>query len=119
MAAVYHAREVVGTPYRWGGESVSTGFDCSGLIWYAYREAGLKIPRTTGQQLRAMHPVRRTELQPGDLLFFRLADKSWHVGLYAGDNRFIHAPSSGKTVSEARLDQPYWRRRLYHIGRLY
>ncbi|KAB7619569.1 C40 family peptidase [Alkalilimnicola sp. S0819] len=119
QVALSHARAVLGTPYRYGGSSAENGFDCSGLVQYAYARAGVALPRTTHDQLQRLSPLPRTRLAPGDLLFFRLGDKAWHVGLYAGDGRFIHAPSSGKHVSEASLDNPYWRRHLYRGGRVY
>lgn len=117
--AVHAAYSQLGTPYRYGGSSPD-GFDCSGLVQYAYGRAGVAVPRTTGQQLRHARPVPLSELRPGDLLFFRLSwRKVSHVGIYAGDGRFIHAPSSGKHVSEASLDNPYWRERVTAAGRVH
>ena len=112
------ARNMVGTPYRYGG-ATPRGFDCSGLVYYAYRKAGMQISRTTTEQYRQTKRVRFSRLQPGDLLFFAISqNKSSHVGIYAGHDRFIHAPSSGKLVSYASLDNPYWRERLIGAGRL-
>lgn len=118
--AVRVAYGQLGTPYRYGGAS-PRGFDCSGLVQYAYGAAGVSVPRTTGQQLRHARPVPLSALRPGDLVFFRLTGgrKTSHVGIYAGDGRFIHAPSSGKRVSYARLDNPYWRSRIVGAGRVY
>ncbi|HEX5513649.1 MAG TPA: C40 family peptidase [Gammaproteobacteria bacterium] len=107
-----------GKPYRYGGSGPS-GFDCSGLVHFAHREAGISVPRTTESQFRQARPVSPTALQPGDLLFFRIAGKVSHVGLYAGDGRFVHAPSSGKRVEVVALDHPYWRRQLVGTGRLH
>ena len=112
------ARDMVGTPYRYGG-ATPRGFDCSGLVYYAYRKAGMQISRTTAEQYRQTKRVQVSRLQPGDLLFFAISrNKSSHVGIYAGNDRFIHAPSSGKLVSYASLDNPYWRGKLIGAGRL-
>jgi len=112
------ARDMVGTPYRYGG-ATPLGFDCSGLVYYAYRKAGTHISRTTAEQYRQTKRVQVSRLQPGDLLFFAISqNKSSHVGIYAGNDRFIHAPSSGKLVSYASLGNPYWRKRLISAGRL-
>jgi len=108
----------VGAPYRYGGSS-PRGFDCSGLVYYSYRKAGMEVPRTTGEQYRQSQRVTLSSLQPGDLVFFRISrDKFSHVGIYAGDGRFIHAPSSGKSVSYASLTDPYWNTRVTGAGRL-
>ena len=117
--AVHVAYTQLGTPYRYGGSDPS-GFDCSGLVQYAYGSAGIFVPRTTSQQLRHARPVSLSALRPGDLVFFRLSKrKTSHVGIYAGGGRFIHAPSTGKEVSYARLDNPYWRARVVGAGRVY
>ncbi len=117
--AVYAAYRQLGTPYRYGG-STPDGFDCSGLIQYAYRRAGIDIPRTTRQQLRQAQPVSLSTLRPGDLVFFRVSRrKVSHVGIYAGGGRFIHAPSSGKQVSYANLNNPFWHQRIIAAGRIY
>ena len=102
----------IGTPYRYGGNT-RRGFDCSGLVQYAHRQIGIDVPRTTRDQWsRAQRPERR-HLIPGDLVFFALdGNKSRHVGIYEGGGVFIHAPSSGKRVSRASLDNPFWRNRL-------
>jgi cell wall-associated NlpC family hydrolase len=106
-------RAQIGTPYRYGGSSPATGFDCSGLVHYAHRHLGIAVPRTTAEQWRAATAPRRAHLVPGDLLFFELGRyKGRHVAVYEGGGRFIHAPSPGKRVSRASLDNPYWRERL-------
>lgn len=111
------ARNMVGTPYRYGGAS-PRGFDCSGLVYYSYRKAGIEVPRTSNEQFRQSEPVKLTRLRPGDLVFFRLShDKTSHVGVYAGRGRFIHAPSRGGRVSYALLIDPYWEARLIGAGR--
>lgn len=116
--AVVQAVAQLGTPYRWGGSSAENGFDCSGLTQYAYRAAELPLPRTSYQQYRATRRVARDELRPGDLVFFRLSgSRIDHVGIYVSENRFIHAPSSGKTVTFSRLDKGFWARRYVGGGR--
>lgn len=100
----------IGVPYRYGG-SDRTGFDCSGLVQFTHARVGVPVPRTTAQQWQAGRPVPRDAMAPGDLVFFSLGwRKQRHVAIYEGDGRFIHAPSSGKRVSRASLDNPYWRR---------
>ncbi len=100
---------LVGTPYRYGGNTPEGGFDCSGLVGFVFRDAaGLQLPRTTSglMELRARH-VDRDELQPGDLVLFTPAGGG-HVGIYVGEGRFVHAPRSGGTVRMDRLDTAYW-----------
>ena len=112
------ALDQVGIPYRYGGTSPS-GFDCSGLVQYSYRQAGLNVPRTTGQLWSAASPVGRSELRAGDLLFFSIEGKMSHVGLYLGERRFVHAPQSGRKVSVASLDSPFYKAALIRAGRPY
>lgn len=106
------AARQIGTPYRYGGNT-RRGFDCSGLVQFAHRQLGIEVPRTTVQQWRHAHRPARPHLVPGDLVFFSLdGDKQRHVGIYEGGGVFIHAPSSGKTVSRASLDNPFWQQRM-------
>jgi murein DD-endopeptidase len=108
---------MLGAPYHYGGSS-PRGFDCSGLVYYAFREAGIRVPRTTGAQLRHAKLVPLTEIIPGDLLFFRLrSSRVSHVGIYVGDGWFIHAPSRGKRVSYESMQSSYWKPRLVTAGR--
>ncbi len=111
------ALQQVGARYRYGGASPA-GFDCSGLVQYSYREAGKKLPRTTGQLWDAAGTVAYGDLQVGDLLFFRFDGKMSHVGIYVGDERFVHAPSSGKQVSVDSLDAEFYRGALIRGGRV-
>lgn len=112
MTVVRVAGRMIGTPYRYGGNS-PRGFDCSGLVQYTHAHAGLSIPRTTGEQWRYADRPRRRHLLPGDLVFFDLdGSKASHVGIYEGGGVFIHAPSSGKHVARASLDNPYWQNRM-------
>jgi cell wall-associated NlpC family hydrolase len=108
---VASAASQIGAPYRYGGNRPD-GFDCSGLVQFAHQRAGIAVPRTTTAQRRAAMPLERDHLLPGDLLFFAVdAGKSRHVGIYEGAGRFIHAPSAGKPVERASLENPYWKSR--------
>ena len=112
------ARAQIGVPYRFGGTQPGRGFDCSGLVYYSYRQAGVAVPRTVAQQMRFAAPVSAAELRPGDLVFFDTSYKGGHVGIYTGEGRFVHAPSSGGRVREEHLEQPYWHRRWIGGGDL-
>ena len=112
------ALDQVGTPYRYGGSSPN-GFDCSGLVQYSYFRAGKRVPRTTGQLWSSTAAVDRNELRIGDVLFFKVEGKMSHVGLYLGGRRFVHAPSSGRAVSVASLDSPFYKSALLRAGRPY
>ena len=106
--AVNVAARQVGVPYRYGGNTRS-GFDCSGLVQYAWAKAGVGIPRTTSEQWRQMSRVRSTDLRKGDLLFFRIDGRVSHVGMYMGSGRFVHAPSTGRKVSVASLESGFYK----------
>jgi cell wall-associated NlpC family hydrolase len=120
QTAVDHAREQIGTPYRYGGSSPSTGFDCSGLTSWAWKQAGVSsIPRTSRDQRAWADRITRAELRPGDLVFYSSGGPTGtvsHVALYAGDGKIVHAPSSGKTVTETTVD--YWKGALVGFGRV-
>ena len=108
--AARYALKQVGIPYVWGGNTPK-GFDCSGLIQYSYARAGVEFPRATVTQRKASRYVSRASLRPGDLVFFHIDGKRYsHLGMYVGDGRFVHAPRTGKVVSTASLDNPYWQR---------
>ena len=112
------ALQQVGVPYSYGGNS-PRGFDCSGLVQYAYSQAGVSVPRTTGQLWSSAQTVDGRDMQRGDLLFFSIEGKMSHVGVYLGDRRFVHAPQSGRAVSVASLDAPFYRSALLRAGRVY
>jgi cell wall-associated NlpC family hydrolase len=107
---------MVGVKYRYGGASPK-GFDCSGLAFYAYRRAGLTIPRSSSAQMHAAKSIDLKFAAPGDLLFFDTAWNRRHVAIYLGGRRFVHAPSRGKTVSIESLDDGYFLPRLIGVGR--
>lgn len=110
---------MAGTPYQYGGTSPA-GFDCSGLVWYSHKKAGIRVPRTAAEQFRAGRKVSRREIQPGDLLFFRISRSNpLHVSTYIGKGLFVHAPSSGKKVMTGKLESPYWKKRLIGVRRFY
>ena len=110
---------MVGRPYRFGGSSPSAGFDCSGLVQYSYRHAGIALPHNTDRQRSASRLVKVADLRRGDLLFFHQEGKKHgHVGIYLGGGKFVHAPSSGKNVRSDRLDSPYWKKHLTEARRL-
>ncbi|WDY59235.1 NlpC/P60 family protein [Pseudomonas sp. PSKL.D1] len=103
---------LVGTPYRWGGNTPDSGFDCSGLIGYVYRDAaGISLPRSTREMIVMRAPtVAINALQSGDLVFFATSGGSQvsHAGIYVGEGRFVHAPSAGGTVRLDYLSNSYW-----------
>lgn len=112
------AVDMAGKPYWYGGAGPQ-GFDCSGLVYYSYRRAGLALPRNTEGQREAVRRVARHELKKGDLVFFNQEGKRFsHVGLYLGNGNFVHAPSSGKRVRVDQFDDPYWRRHFAGAGRV-
>lgn len=115
------AISLVGTPYRYGGNTPEAGFDCSGLVGFVFRDAAaLRLPRTTAE-LVAMHAqgVGSLELEPGDLLFFgQGGGAASHIGIFVGEGRFVHAPSTGGTVRLDRLDSDYWRRSFVGARRI-
>lgn len=114
-AAAVAVRQV-GVPYRFGGTTPS-GFDCSGLVHYSYANAGKTIPRTTAGLWADLDPVEPRQMQTGDLLFFSISGKMSHVGMYLGDGRFVHAPSTGKVVSVESLRSDYYAKALIRAGR--
>lgn len=108
------AKSAIGTPYRFGGRSPETGFDCSGLVSWSYEQAGIKLPRRAREQLSYGASVPKSELQPGDIVVFKgtRGRTGWHSGIYTGDNKFVHSPNKGKTVTETSLDEAYYAKRF-------
>jgi cell wall-associated NlpC family hydrolase len=118
---LFQAISLVGTPYRYGGNSPETGFDCSGLINYVFlNSAGLKLPRSTAELIDIDAPtVDKDRLFPGDLVYFNtLGGRVSHIGIYVGERRFVHAPSSGGTVRMDNLDTPYWQKHYVEAKRI-
>jgi cell wall-associated NlpC family hydrolase len=111
---VRSAGRFLGVPYLWGGTSVETGFDCSGLAMTAYRLNGICLPRTSAAQFHAGYPISLSDIEKGDLLFFRTTSSGRisHVGIYAGDGLFIHAPRSGKTIGFESVFSNYYYPRI-------
>ena len=106
-----YAQSLIGTPYKYGGNSPATGFDCSGFVAHVFDHSlGISLPRSAEEISRAGKSVRSNELRTGDLVFFNTLHRKFsHVGIYLGDNRFIHAPSSGGKVRVENILDDYWR----------
>ena len=118
--AVLVAKKQLNKKYRWGGTNPHTGFDCSGLIQYAYKASKVHLPRTAAAQFKHTKRVSMKHLQTGDLIFFhtrRTRARVNHVGIYLGAGKFIHAPRRGKLVSVSDLNS-YWRRKAVGAGRV-
>lgn len=109
----------IGKPYHWGGSSPYTGFDCSGLVYYAYKDiVKIPIPRTANEMfhLRDAAPIKKNELESGDLVFFRINHRGTadHVGVYVGNGRFIQSPRAGSDIKISKLSEDYWQE--HYIG---
>jgi len=115
------ARSLIGTPYKWGGRSPKTGFDCSGFVWYVFNEYGVELPRTSGEMLTAGYPVTEASIRPGDILIYNIGSRrrSLHAAIATGRGTFVHSPSSGKTVSEVSMSDDYWQGRLIGARRIF
>jgi cell wall-associated NlpC family hydrolase len=110
------AHRSLGTRYKWGGETPREGFDCSGLMQYTYKQSGIRIPRTAAKQRDASRRISRSQLRPGDMIFFKTGRRSNHVGIYTGGGQFIHASTGSKRVKKESLDSSYWRRTFVKYG---
>lgn len=110
--AIY-AVSMAETPYRYGGDSPEDGFDCSGFVRYVFQKSmGWQLPRTSLEMSHEGEPLREDQLRPGDLVFFNTQHKPFsHVGIYVGDDRFVHSPKTGKTVAIVNMQGSYWRNR--------
>ncbi len=115
-----YAQSLIGIPYRYGGNSPDSGFDCSGFVDHVYRHTlGINLPRSSDKISRIGSPVSSGKLRPGDLVFFdTLRQKYSHVGIYLGGYRFIHAPSSGGRVRTEDMRETYWRKRYNGARRI-
>jgi len=111
---VVNAMGFLGVPYKRGGNSAETGFDCSGFVRAMYEQTvGLLLPRRADQQAAATQVIDKKELQPGDLVFFNTMRRNFsHVGIYVGDGKFIHSPSSGSEIRVEDMGVAYWKRRF-------
>lgn len=105
------ALTTIGTRYCYGGSSPAKGFDCSGLVLWAYGKNGLNVPRTANEQSRMGYAVSKGNLRPGDLVVFKTRS-GLHTGIYTGKGRFVHSPRSGTSVREESIDSKYWRGRF-------
>ena len=111
---VFNAMGFLGVPYKWGGNSAETGFDCSGFVRSMYQQTiGLLLPRKAEQQAAATEQIAKTDLQPGDLVFFNTMRRAFsHVGIYIGNGKFIHAPRAGSEVRVDSMARSYWQNRF-------
>ena len=109
-SVLQRALALLGTPYRWGGTSPDKGFDCSGLVGYVFRNAlGIELPRVSREMAQSGDLITdRAKLNEGDLVFFGHSGRVDHVGIYLGEGRFVHAPSTGKDVMVSSLETGYW-----------
>lgn len=119
-SVLFRALALVGTPYRYGGNTPEGGFDCSGLVGYVFNDAaGMKLPRNSADIGALKVPtLSLNQLQSGDLVFFAAQRRISHVGIYVGEGRFVHAPNSGGTVRLDRLDMRGWRETFSHGKRV-
>lgn len=111
---VVNAMGFLGVPYKWGGNTAETGFDCSGFVRSVYEQSvGLLLPRKAEQQASATETISKSDLKPGDLVFFNTMRRAFsHVGIYVGDGKFIHAPKAGAEVRVESMSLSYWRHRF-------
>ena len=111
---VFNAMGFMGVPYKRGGNTVETGFDCSGFVRAIYQQSvGLLLPRKAEQQAAATEKIERADLQPGDLVFFNTMRRAFsHVGIYVGEGKFIHSPKPGSEVRVEDMGLAYWRHRF-------
>ena len=117
---VVRALTLIDTPYRYGGSTPASGFDCSGLVRYVYEAvAGRLLPRRSEEMVQLGESITRSQLEPGDLVFFNTLARAYsHVAIYIGDGRFLHAPARGGRVRIEALDDRYWRARFNGARRL-
>jgi cell wall-associated NlpC family hydrolase len=114
------AERFVGIPYQWGGDNVVEGMDCSGFVRAVYNLCGVNIPRTSGEQFRTGDSVGRNSLKDGDLVFFGASENAInHVGIYVGNNRFVHAPRRGDDIKISSLDDHYYDKKFVGAKRYF
>jgi cell wall-associated NlpC family hydrolase len=112
------ARKLLGIPYRWGGVSIKSGFDCSGLVFYVFKQLDKTLPRMPRDMFQQLDQVAVDDVQPGDIVFFNTFASLSHVGIYIGNREFIHAPTKGKHVSIDNIDSAYYAKRLVGVRRI-
>ncbi len=117
---VLHALSLAGLRYKYGGTSATTGMDCSALVQHVFRQAWQReLPRTSDEISRAGDRVTARELQPGDLVFFDTASRPYsHVGIYVGENKFVHSPAPGGAIRVEAMDRDYWKNRYNGARRI-
>jgi len=114
------AERFVGIPYRWGGNTVVDGMDCSGFVRAVFNLCGVNIPRTSGEQFQTGQGIDKADLRDGDLVFFGdSASRINHVGIYVGDGRFVHAPRRGDDIKVSRVDESYFEKRFVGARRYF
>ena len=114
------AQSQIGRYYRYGGSSPKTGFDCSGLIMWAYKKHGITVPRVTSGQAKTGYKVSYKKARPGDIVVFRSSGTSsgYHTAMHVGNNKFVHSPRTGAKVRIESLNSTYWKPRLHSIRRV-
>lgn len=117
---VVGALNMIGVRYRWGGNSPDSGLDCSGFVRYVFQDTlGMSLPRRAEEMSRVGEKVSMSNLKPGDLVFFNTMRRTFsHVGIYIGDNKFVHSPSTGSTIRVDDLDSGYWEKRFTGARRI-
>ena len=118
-SVLQRAFALLGTPYRWGGTSPESGFDCSGLVGYVFRTIGIDLPRVSRSMAHEGTEVaNRDALAEGDLVFFGKRGRIDHVGIYIGDGKFLHAPRTGRDVTVSSLSTGYWSQKYLQARRI-
>ncbi len=117
---INNAMQLIGVRYRWGGNTPQSGLDCSGFVRYVFNDTfGFLLPRKSAQMSKVGLEIGKEELRPGDLVFFNTMRHAFsHVGIYVGDNKFIHAPSKGKSIRVDDITKVYWEKRYNGARRL-
>lgn len=116
----FYALSLSGTPYKYGGSSPESGFDCSGFVGHVFRQTlGIDLPRSAHEIIRIGQAIKTNELRPGDLVFYNTLKRAFsHVGIYLGDDRFVHSPSRGGGVRVENMQENYWRKRFNGARRI-
>ena len=116
----FYALSLAGTPYKYGGSSPDTGFDCSGFVGHVFRQSlGIALPRSTHEIWRIGLQIGAEQLHPGDLVFYNTLRHTFsHVGIYLGDGQFVHSPSSGGGIRVENMQEDYWRKRFNGARRI-